>query len=378
MPDDTTTAARLDTRTDPGGALTLALAGRLDRHALPTLWPDATAAVQAHPGDVVIDGSGLDYCDGAGLGLFAELRRLAHARGGQLTFAGFNPDLEALVRSATLRDPAAASLTPPRHPNWVTQVGRSTALILDDIAAIIRFVGEMTLALAWALCHPRKVRWRDALVVAQRVGADAVPVVCLLGFLIGLIIAFQSAAPMRRFGADSLIPTLVSVAMIRELGPLITAIILAGRSGSAFAAEIGTMKVTEELNALETFGLDPTRFLVIPRVLAAMLVVPLLSLFATVMGIVGGYLVQASLGYSLSFYLNAVSTSATPTDLIQGLAKMVVFALLVAGVGCLRGLRTASGPGAVGDSTTKAVVAGIVLVVAADGIIGVVLYFLGI
>ena len=183
---------------------------------------------------------------------------------------------------------------------------------------------------------------------------------------------------MKTLGAESLVPTLVGFSIIRELGPLIAAIILAGRSGSAFAAELGTMKVTEELDALTTLGLDPTRFLVLPRVIAALIMTPLLSVFSTFMGMIGGYLVMASMGYSLSFYVDQITSVVGVVDFVQGVCKMFVFAMLVAAIGCLRGLRTQSGPGAVGDSATQAVVAGIVLVVLADGLLGVSFYYIGI
>jgi len=193
-----------------------------------------------------------------------------------------------------------------------------------------------------------------------------------------VILAFQTANPLQKFGAQPLIPTIVAIAVVREMGPLITAVILAGRSGSAFAAEIGTMQVTEELNALKTLGLEPVRFLVIPRVLAAMFVMPLLTVFNIMMSIVGGYFVMAALGYSLNFYVDSVKSAVTYKDLLGGLFKGLVFALIIAGIGCLRGITTKSGPGAVGDSTTRAVVAGIVLTIVADAILGVLFYYLGI
>jgi phospholipid/cholesterol/gamma-HCH transport system permease protein len=280
-----------------------------------------------------------------------------------------------MVERATGHGPPA-----PEHaaPTVVEFLGESTAGILRDMHAIVEFLGEAIAALVWSLARPGSIRWRDTLVIAEKLGANAVPVVCLLGWLVGLIISFQSAAPLQRFAADSMIPTLLSISMVRELGPLFTAIILAGRSGSAFAAEIGTMKVTEEINALTTFGLEPVRFLVVPRLIAAVLMTPLLSVLCTLAGLLGGYAVMASLGYPLVFYVNEVRASIDWIDLLQGLFKAGVFAFLVAGIGCLRGLRTASGPGAVGDSTTRAVVAGIILVVAADGVMGVVFYYAGI
>jgi phospholipid/cholesterol/gamma-HCH transport system permease protein len=203
-------------------------------------------------------------------------------------------------------------------------------------------------------------------------------VVALLGLLVGIILSFQMAGPLERYGAQNLIPNIVSFSIIRELGPLITAIILAGRSGAAFAAEIGTMKVTEELSALETMGLEPVRFLVIPRVLAALMVTPLLAAFNMLMGLLGGCLIMLSLNYTFSYYVNTVQGAITTGDFLGGIFKAFVFGLIVAAVGCLRGTQTKSGPGAVGDSTTRAVVAGIVLTIVADAMLGTIYYYLGV
>ena len=356
----------------------VAFRGRLDAQTLPSVWSAAFDPLRASPPSaLVIRLEEVSFCDGAGIGLLVELDRQVRGRGGTVTFEGLKDDLRRILDMALLKDPAATLVPGERRPGPIEQIGRSTALLLDNIRAVIEFTGEMLMALLWALRHPRHVRMRDMWAVAGKAGVNALPVVCLLGFLIGLIIAFQCATPMRQFGAETLVPMVVGVAVIRELGPLMAAIILAGRSGSAFAAEIGTMKVTEELDALNTFGLDPTRFLVVPRVLAALIVTPLLALFSSLLGIVGGYVVMASLGYSLAFYVNAIISAVDYVDLLQGEFKAIIFALLVAAIGCLRGLRTQSGPGAVGDSTTKAVVAGIVLIVLADAVLGVMFFSVG-
>jgi phospholipid/cholesterol/gamma-HCH transport system permease protein len=211
---------------------------------------------------------------------------------------------------------------------------------------------------------------------ADKVGTDAVPVICLLGFLIGAILAFQSAPALSNFGARDLIPTLVSIALIRELGPLIACILMSGRTASAFAAELGTMTVTEEVSALRAMGLDPVRFLAIPRVLAAIAVAPILSVISSLMGELGGYTVMLNYGMGFARYEHQVQNAVGARDLISGEVKTLVFGLIVGGVGCLRGLRTASGPGAVGESTTRAVVTSIVLIIAIDGLFGVLFYYL--
>jgi phospholipid/cholesterol/gamma-HCH transport system permease protein len=328
------------------------------------------------PREVVIEGSNVTYCDGAGIGLIGEVRRVSALLGGVIRFKGFSPDLQALIDLSALPDPSAPQLQRPRPAGFVAQVGISTWAVLQDLAAMVAFLGELVAALAWSALHPRRMRWRDAWLVAEKAGVNAVPVVCLLGFLMGVILAFQSAVPLGRYGARDVIPAVVAIAVLRELGPLITAILLAGRSGSAFAAEIGTMKITEELSALESLGIHPVRFLAVPRVVAAMLVTPLLCVVCNAMGILGGYVVMSGFGYTAVRYGHAVIHATNLTDLIGGIGKTVVFALLIAGVGCMRGMRTASGPGAVGDSTTRAVVAGIVLVLIADGVFGVCFYYL--
>jgi phospholipid/cholesterol/gamma-HCH transport system permease protein len=205
-----------------------------------------------------------------------------------------------------------------------------------------------------------------------------VGITALLGFLIGLILAFQSAVAMQKFGVEVFVADLVVISLFRELGPLITAFILASRSGSAFAAELGTMKVNEEIDALTTMGLDPVRFLVLPRVVAAVAVLPLLTLFNHFFGLVGCGVVMTSLDIPVATYLERVREAADLGDLFGGLIKTFVFGTLIAGIGCLRGLQTGTGPSAVGDSATRAVVSGIVAIVVADGVFAVLYYFLGV
>ena len=361
-----------------GGSACVVLAGRLDAMTLPEAWVQAVQPIrQTTPSQLTVDVAGLTYCDGAGLGLFAELRRSVTVKGGTMQLAGVRAEQQRFLDMSVLKDPLAGQLQPAPQQGVVTKLGKSTWLLIEDLQQLVSFTGELTTNLVWAVTHPHRIRVRDTLRIAEKAGADALAVVSLLGLLIGLILAFQTANPLERFGAQPMIPTIVAIAMAREMAALITAIILAGRSGSAFAAEIGTMQVTEELAALKTLGLQPARFLVVPRVLAAILVTPLLTVFCLLMSLVGAYLVMAALGYSLSFYINSVRDAVTYRDFLGGVFKAFVFALIVAAIGCLRGIQTKSGPGAVGDSTTRAVVAGIVLTIVADAVLGVVYYYIG-
>jgi phospholipid/cholesterol/gamma-HCH transport system permease protein len=214
--------------------------------------------------------------------------------------------------------------------------------------------------------------------VAEASGARALPIIGMLGFLVGLIMAFQGAVLMAQFGAEIYIADFVGKSVARELGPLITAIIVAGRTGSAFAAEIGTMKVNEEIDAFTTMGLDPVRFLVIPRVLAATWMTPLLAVLTNIFALAGGAIVMKGLGFPLITYVNRVLAAVTVMDYTGGLIKAFIFGLLISGAGCLCGLRTGAGASAVGNSATRAVVSSIIMIVIADGIFAVLFYFLGI
>ena len=359
------------------GSMTLAVEGSLSIDTLRDAWGATLDPVRrGKPKRLTIDAADLEYCDGAGLGLLAEVRRVLAGWGGELRLEHLTPGLQQLVDMATLADPSAPQLRPPRRPGMVATVGRATATFLGEVHAQVAFLGEVCAAVLWAIVHPRRLRWSDLLTTADKVGTDAVPVVCLLGFLIGAILAFQSAPALEKFGGRDLIPTLVSISVVRELGPLISSILMAGRTASAFAAELGTMKVTEEVNALRAMGLNPVRFLAVPRVLAAIATAPLLAVISSAMGVVGGYSVMVNYGFSVDRYARQVQHALTYKDLIGGEVKTLVFGLIVGGVGCLRGLRTGNGPGAVGDSTTRAVVASIVLIIVADGVFGVVYYYL--
>ncbi len=365
--------------TEGEGGMVVTLRGRLDAASLAGAWQKTVGEAEGKKAKAItIDGAGLDYCDGAGLGLFAELRRVAAENGGEVKFRGLNPELQRLVDMSLLADAKAGTLVPVKPWGIIVFTGMRAYEIWKDQYELVGFVGRLTAALCWAVAHPHKIRKRELLNIMEKTGVDALPVVSLLGLLIGVILAFQMAAPLERYGAQALIPLIVSFALIRELGPLVTAIIVAGRSGSAFAAELGTMKVTEELSALQTMGLEPAQFLVVPRVVATVLMAPLLTLYGIMLGLIGAGVVMVSLGYTVVFYINSVKDAIVLGDFLGGVFKSVVFALIVAGVGCLRGMQTKSGPGAVGDSTTRAVVSGIVLVIVADALIGVVFFYMGI
>ena len=365
-------------RSRDGGTLTLIMTGRWDSDTTGKWWQRGQQMLsQGKPRRLVIDASGVSYCDGAGVAFLIDLQQLQIRTGGDATIQGLQEEFRRLLDiygDISINRPPGRRREPL---SIIEQVGKAAVELWRDLQALLTFVGELALTLLRAARHPRLVRWKDAWLVAEQSGVDALPIIALIGVLLGLILAFQSAIPMRRFGADIFVADLLGIAMLREMGPLITAIILAGRSGSAFAAELGTMKVREEIDALRTMGLEPVRFLVLPRVIAAVAMIPVLTVFANLFGLMGGAIVMRSLGYPLVTYVNQVLSAVTVGDLMGGLLKSFVYGIVVAAVGCLRGLETRTGASAVGQSTTSAVVSGIVLIAIVDGLFAVVFHALG-
>jgi len=361
----------------PDGRLIVALSGRLVAETIPAVWRDALAAVRgAVSRPVTVDASGVDYCDGAGIALLVDLLR--EPRQAPIDVANLAPAFHALLAQYDPHNLEHDLDPPPPRRPAIEEVGRTAAIVLRDLRTQVEFLGQATSALGAAIRHPTTIRWRDVGVVCERVGADAVPIVALIAFLLGVILAFQSAVPMKRYGAEIFVADLIGIGMVRELGALITAILLAGRTGAAFAAELGTMRVNQEIDALTTMGLDPVRFLVTTRVIAAVLMTPLLTLFAMLVGMLGGAFTMLSYGVPFVTFVKEVDGIVNFQDFAAGWVKSFVFAIAIAGIGCLRGLQTAAGASAVGDSATRAVVSGLVLIVIIDGVFAVIYFMLDI
>ena len=359
------------------GRRVLALAGRLDATTIRRVWDEGRRAIAAAAGRrVVVDAAQVDYCDGAGIALLVNL--MQQRKAGDVQVANLKPAFETLLQQFDIHELESDRDPPPRRRSAVEGVGVIVAGMGADLREKIVFIGEAAAALFNASLHPSTIRWKDVWRICERVGADALPIVALISFLLGVILAFQSAIPMRKFGAEIFVADLIGLAMLRELGPLMTAILLAGRSGAAFAAEIGTMKVNQEVDALTTMGLDPVRFLVTPRVIAALLMTPLLTLFADLVSLLGGALTLQSFDIPFVTFVHEIEGIVTFSDFMAGFVKSFVFAILIAGIGCLRGLQTTAGASSVGDAATRAVVSGIILLVVVDGIFAVLYYVLDI
>jgi phospholipid/cholesterol/gamma-HCH transport system permease protein len=247
------------------------------------------------------------------------------------------------------------------------RVGRATALVWAQCFALLSFVGESSIALLGWVAHPERIRWRPILFNLRTAGLDALPIVGLLSFSMGIVVAYQGADQLRQFGANIYVVDLVGLSILREFAPLMSAIIIAGRSGSAYAAQIGTMTVTQEIDAIRTMGIAPLEMLVLPKLLALLIALPLLSVFADVLGVAGGMLMaRVQLDVSFHEFLDRFPHAVSPTSFMVGIGKSPVFAVIIAVVGCFQGFRTAGGADSVGRHTTRAVVQSIFLVILAD------------
>jgi phospholipid/cholesterol/gamma-HCH transport system permease protein len=246
-------------------------------------------------------------------------------------------------------------------------IGDATVKFCRDITSLLKITGETAVAVFDALKNPRKIRWRETLYYVDSLGGDAVPIVSTLCFLMGLIIAIQSALQLRKYGGDILIADAVGYSIIKELAPFMVAIICAGRAGSAFAAEIGTMKASEEIDAMVTMGLVPSRFLIVPKFISLVFVMPLLTIIGDIAGLLGGVAVAIlQLQLSFSAYYNRTFAILLPRHFAEGIVKSIAFAIIIAIIGSWRGLESGNDAQGVGRAATSAVVTSIFLVVIAD------------
>ncbi len=351
----------------------LIFAGRLDAQAAAALWRPATEVRQAATGPLTLDLAGVESLDTNGATL------LLHASGTEAApkVEGASAPVAAVLARAVAAAAAPAPQQGARPLSLLSSLGAGFFGALRGLQDKITFVGETAVAGASYVLRPRGVRLGDVLRHLDEAGTRAFPLTILLGVLLGVILAFQSSIPMRQFGATIFIPQLVGVSLLRELGPLMAAIILSGRTGSAYAAELGTMTVNEEVDALRIMGIDPIRMLVLPRLLAGTIVMPALALLLTLMGLIGMGLVMLGLGFPATATINRLEQTLGVGDMVGGLCKAAAFGLAISLIGCRAGLAAGRGPRAVGDAATGAVVGGIVATIILDGIFAVVFFRMG-
>jgi len=322
------------------------------------------------------DGARIEALDTAGAWVLQQWLEQLRAEGAVVTLSGLQEPFARLMDIVAKQLADRAAHPPPAalpRPTALASVGRSAANAIEQMLALLAFVGESAAAFGHSVAHPTRWRWRPILFNIRTAGFDALPIVGLLSFLLGVVVAYQGADQLRHYGANIFVVDLVGVSMLREFAPLITAIIVAGRSGSSYAAQIGTMAVTEEIDAMRTLGIAPLELLVLPKVIALMIALPLLTVFADVLGVFGGMIMaRAQLGVGFGDFLDRFVKAVVTSTYLTGLAKAPVFAAIIAVIGCHQGFLTKGGADSVGRQTTHAVVQSIFLVIVADALFSIV------
>ena len=357
------------------GTVGLQLSGRIDHHSAGGVLKQLLKKFKKHPPrKVVADLNRITYFDDFGVLILFEIRRFLGEREIPFSIVQPPPRVAEMLALTNFNNPELCAPIPQKKsPNMVIRMGEATIAVVKDVRYLIAFLGSVLIYLMKVVLHPRLLRKNDTLMLMQKTGVDALPIVGMISFLLGLIMAFVSSLQLQQFGASIFVARLVALAMVSELGPIMTAIVVAGRSGSAYAAEIGTMRISDEVDALFIMGMPPTLFLVIPRVVAAMVVVPLLTIFSDLFAIMGGLIISISmLDLTVSSYITQTIKALTLFEFIWGLMKSVIFAGLIAWIGCFRGFQVRGGASGVGNAATSAVVSGIFLIILFDSIFAVI------
>ncbi len=346
------------------------LTGRLVTEALGAI--EASFVQFAPSGSKVnIDLARLEALDTGGAWMIADLLSRLEREGVQVELRGATKEQSALIDTVLRAAPKEQGIeAPPRgFVPWIGRVGSATVGFGNAIASLLSFFGRLLQCLVGTVFRPWRLRGTALVSQMQEAGLNAVPIVALMGFLIGVVLAFQGAAQLRQFGAEIFVVDLISISILRELGILLTAIIVAGRSGSAFTASIGSMKVREEIDAMRTLGLDPMEVLVLPRVLALVIVLPILGFVANVSGLVGGALMSwGELGVSPGMFITRLNENTDVWHLAVGMIKAPFFALIIGVVACWQAMQVGGSSESVGRRTTASVVQSIFLVIVVDAL----------
>jgi phospholipid/cholesterol/gamma-HCH transport system permease protein len=318
------------------------------------------------------DTAGLTGWDSRFVAFIRNCAELCHDRGLEFRGDGLPEGVRRLLRlSRTVRGKLDAHHCRARS-SFLQNLGERAIRDEEGAVGLLRFLGDIAVALGNLLRGRAQFRWADAFLVMEQTGPQAFAIVAMINFLVGLILAFVGALQLQRFGASIYVADLVGIATVRELGCVMTGIILCGRTGAAFAAQLGTMKLNEEISALQTFGISPIEFLVLPRMIALILMMPFLCIFADLISIAGGFFVSiGTLDVTPTVYLTRTLSAIQLKSFLLGVGKGCFFGFLVAYTGCLRGMQSGSDAAAVGEATTKAVVAGITAIIAFDGVFAV-------
>jgi len=331
------------------------------------------------PAHVAFEVQNLTHWDSSILTFLTNVSELCRQHGIAMDRAGLPAGVRRLLELAEAVPEKKGARKEETAEPFLERVGNSAIGAGESLGEMLKFLGEMSIAFVGLFRMKARFRAVDLILLIQQCGAQALPIVTLISFLVGVILAFVGAVQLKQFGAQIYVADLVGIGMVHDMAAMMTGIIMAGRTGAAFAAQLGTMKVTQELDAFTTMGFSPLEFLVLPRVIALVLMMPLLCLYSDFVGVLGGAAIGVGmLDLSWTTYFRETMNAISLSDVFGGVFKSTVYGVLIALAGCLRGIQCGSSSSAVGDATTSAVVTGIVAIVVACGIFAVVFYVLGI
>ncbi len=358
----------LSSDSSASGPLQVRLAGSVVLDDGAELWRALRGALRAAT-EVDVDLAAVDRLDGGAAALLAAIASEVNDRGGTIQFVGAGPEVVRLLDLYDCRRGGRCEKGSPVQPGMLEEIGSFVHEAVGTTKAILAFVGDLVTGVVLAIRRPRTVHFGELGSLIERAGADGLPIVVLINFLVGAILGLQGAIQLHRFGGDQFLANLVGLSIVRELGPLMTAILVTGRSGAAYAAELGTMTVNEEIDGLRTLGQDPQRFLVFPRVLALLVVLPVLTVVGDLVGSLGGLAIAMTyLDQPTVVYLQSLERAVHLDDVGTGLLKSFAFAVAIGLIACQRGLATRGGAAGVGRSTTSAVVVVLFALVGLDAV----------
>jgi phospholipid/cholesterol/gamma-HCH transport system permease protein len=366
-----------------GDGLTLNFEGTLDRRTIPEVYTQTMQQLRAQSlkkgAQVLFDLANVQRMDSSGVAFFQQVSQDSRARGQTIAIQGMSPDIAQMFKLYNMPGPHTAAGGALEAVKKTPLFERIADSVLDKWSSLISFIGLAADCFVWSIggaARTKRVRkgaiWQEG----NTIGVDSLPIVGLIAFLIGMVLALQAASQLRQFGADLFVANLVAVSMTREMGPLMTAIIIAGRSGASIAAEIATMTVNEEIESLQTMGLEPVRYVVVPKFQALTISMPALVMYANFLGILGGAIVAMFyMKLGVSTFFSQVAKALVLKDIITGLIKSVSFAWIIVLIASYNGFQGRGGPEGVGRSTTNSVVSSIFWVIVADAVFNIVFYF---
>lgn len=325
-------------------------------------------------GALTIDGGGITQLDVAGAWLLNSSVKKLQEQGLKVELVDFSEPHQTLLSLIEKEFQLEKDVPEPQHMSWFARVGKMTVNQVIEGRNYLAFVGHLTMESLRLLAHPAHLRWRAFASVIESSGYQALPIIALLSFMIGVVIAYQMGIQLRNYGANIFIVDFLGLAVLREFGPLLTAIMIAGRTGSAFTAQLGIMKINQEVDALNTMGVTPAELLLLPRVIGLFVALPLLTIWADIFGVLGGMVMANNmLGISWYDFLHRFEQQIPLRTLIIGLGKAPVFALLIGSIGCFQGMQVQGSADSVGKKTTRSVVLAIFFIIVVDAIFSVIL-----